>query len=150
MFTSELNTATRQLSIELFNGSHTRTEIFKIRSVDHAIELWQSNIARNIIYVMLRWVKQREWTMKHTRTMTDQAQHAIDRTRLLLEMHAESRLHVVVAKVLQQGRDLDLLVPGDKSRYRRHYDNVIQPIREWAAQYADRLEVHATSRRHPH
>lgn len=135
MFTSTLNTATRQLRIQLINGSRMRTETFNVRSVDHAIHLYKSNVARNIVYTLLRWVKQREWTMAYTRTLDAKAQYAIDRMRLTLELNAESRLEVIASKILRHSDDFNTLAPGVKSRYRRHYDTVITPIIAWAKQY---------------
>lgn len=135
MFTSTLNTSTRQLHVQLISGSRLRTETFTVRSVDHAIRLYKSNVARSIVYTLLRWVKQREWTMNYTRTATAKSQYAIDRIRLSLEMHAESSLEAVVRKVLQQQHDLALLIPGPGSRYRKHYENIIDPIIQWAQRY---------------
>lgn len=135
MFTSTLDTATRQLSIQLINGSRLRTETFTVRSTEHAMRLYKSNVARSIVYTLLRWVKQREWTMEYTSMMDARTQFAIDRLRLTFEMHAESRLEVVVHKVLAQHADLALLVPGPKSRYRGHYEKVILPLLRWAQQY---------------
>ena len=139
MFNTQLDTATRTLTIEFPNNGKLRKETFNVTSADHATRLYETNAAKYIVTTLARWVKQREWTLKYLNEMTPAREYAIGALRTMLDNHAESKLHMIILQVAKHDDDILRIAPGEKSRYYRHYLYNIVNIRYWCRNEYQRL-----------
>lgn len=139
MFQTQIDTQARLLHIQFPEGAKIRKVSLPITSSQHAANLFDMNVAKYIIAKMTRWVKQREWALKYTHSMTPAREYAIGRLHEMLANHAESKLHMVILQMAKHDSDIAAIAPAKESRYYRHYLYNIVNIRYWCRnEYAKR------------
>lgn len=136
MLTGHLDTKARVLILEYPKRAHLPKRVVPVRSTDHAVTVWTVQ-ARKYIFEQLRgFVLQRsKAVVLMTGTRQRRAQNAVDKLLLMLMGGYESTLPALCAKVVRDGDLIEELAPGHFSRFRHHYQEVIEPIMEWCGNY---------------